>query len=189
MSSSSTPSFPFQTEAYVARADATAHPTLEPVTYTSLGPHEVLVSIVAVSICHTDLRAISGSFHLKPPLIPGHEGAGTVLSTGSQVTYVQPGDAVVLTYSSCGACRRCLKGQQAFCDELLRKNFTGTAEGVVRDGEGKHLKGGFFGQSSMCRVALVSEESCVKVDVKNKGELEVCASLGCGIMTGAGSIM
>ncbi|KAK4501534.1 hypothetical protein PRZ48_007343 [Zasmidium cellare] len=185
---SQTPTFPFKTEAYIARSGATSHPALEPVTYNSLKPDEVLVSIAAVSICHTDIRAIHGDFRTELPMIPGHEGSGTVLATGSQVTYVEPGDAVVLAYSSCGSCRRCIMGKNAFCDGLVEMNFAGSGEGVVKDEQGSSVKGSFFGQSSMSRVALVHESSCVKVDVKDRRELELCASLGCGIMTGAGSI-
>ncbi|KAF2170880.1 hypothetical protein M409DRAFT_18852 [Zasmidium cellare ATCC 36951] len=189
MATSNPITFPFATEAYIARPNAPSPPVLEPITYSALQPTEVLVSIAAVSICHTDLRAISGDFHLKPPMIPGHEGSGTVLATGSQVTYVEAGDSVVLAYASCGRCRRCVLGKNAFCDGLVGMNFAGSGDGVVRDGDGGHVKGGFFGQSSMSRVALVHESSCVKVDVEDKRELELCASLGCGIQTGAGSIL
>lgn len=80
-------------------------------------------------------------------------------------------------------------GKSAYCDSLMKMNFVGSDEGTVKDEDGAHVKGRFFGQSSMSRVALVHERSCVKVVVENRKELELFASLGCGIMTGAGTIL
>ena len=43
------------------------------------GPGQILVTVAACSICHTDLHAASGDWPVKPrlPLIPGHEGVGS----------------------------------------------------------------------------------------------------------------
>lgn len=166
---------------------------LEKVVYPSPGPHEVLVDVVAASICHTDVRAAAGDFFLAPPLIIGHEGSGYVRSVGPEVNYVEPGDAVVLAFASCMKCRRCRRGQNAYCDRLFPLNFSGKRDDgsavatAVRDGSMIH--GFFFGQSSMARVAMVREESCVRVGHVSIEELRKCASLGCGIQTGAGTIM
>lgn len=179
------------TEAYVARPPAP--PTLETITYPPLTAHEVLVDIAAASICHTDVRAARGDFFLVPPLIIGHEGAGHVRAVGPGVTYVQPGDAVVLAFASCLQCRRCQRGQNPYCEKLLPLNFSGTREDgeVAAKGDtGDAVKGFFFGQSSMARVAMVREESCVKVGNGISPEvLRKAASLGCGLQTGAGAIM
>ncbi|KAK4569873.1 hypothetical protein LTR86_002842 [Recurvomyces mirabilis] len=179
-----------KTEAWVARADNELN--LETVTYLPPGPKEVLVSILAASVCHSDVRAAQGTFHLKPPLILGHEGSGYVQAVGSDVTYVTPGDAVVLAYSSCGECRRCQAGKAAYCQDLFGLNFSGRREdGVnpVRDVKGDEVNGLFFGQSSMARVALVRERSCVKIPTPcPKDELKLFAALGCGVQTGAGAI-
>lgn len=188
------------TEAYVARPPAP--PALEKVTYPALGPHEVLVDMVAASICHSDVRAAAGEFFLPPPLILGHEGSGYVRAVGPEVTYVHPGDAVVLAFASCLACRRCQRGQNAYCDRLFPMNFGGkrddgspvaTAleqeEGGGGGGGGGAVNGFFFGQSSMARIAMVREESCVQVGDVSREDLRKCASLGCGIQTGAGAIM
>ncbi|GAB7362192.1 hypothetical protein MBLNU230_g2218t1 [Neophaeotheca triangularis] len=189
-----------QTQAYVARP-ATTGTTLETVHLAAPGPHELLVDIAAASVCHTDVRAAQGTFHLGAPLILGHEGAGIVRSTGSAVSYVQPGDRVVLSYASCGMCRRCVGGKNAYCDELMPVGFggrryaglgsvKGEGEVVVRDEKGELINGLFFGQSSMSRVALVHESACVKVGAATtKEELKLFASLGCGIQTGAGAIL
>lgn len=180
------------TQAYVCRPPAP--PTLESVTYPPPGAHEVLVDMVGASICHSDVRAAAGAFFLPPPLILGHEGSGYVRAIGSGVTYVQPGDAVVLAFASCMQCRRCTMGQNPYCDKLFPLNFGGkTEEGqpaatATGSDEGP-VNGFFFGQSSMARVALVREASCVKIGDVNREELRMCAPLGCGLQTGAGAIM
>ncbi|KAK5108286.1 hypothetical protein LTR62_008601 [Meristemomyces frigidus] len=175
------------TEAWVARPNNKLN--LESIHYSTLAPHEVLVDIVAASLCHTDIRTAAGTFHLSPPLILGHEASGYVRSVGSSVTYVHPGDAVVLAYASCGECRRCEMGKVAYCEQLFQLNFSGR-EGAAHDVEGKEVHGLFFGQSSMARVALVRERSCVRISSPcSREELRGFASLGCGVQTGAGAIM
>ena len=179
------------TEAYVARPDKSLK--LEQVTYAELEGNEVLVDIVSCSVCHSDVKAANGSFHMKPPLIIGHEAAGYVKSIGSTVTYVQPGDAVVLAFASCEQCRRCNSGRSPYCENMFGLNFTGKRSGsgkgvVTSDGAGEEVKGLFFGQSSMSRTALVRESCCVKVECERE-ELVLFASLGCGIETGAGAIL
>ncbi|KAK1074326.1 hypothetical protein LTR12_002182 [Friedmanniomyces endolithicus] len=182
---------PTKTEAYIAR---TTSLKLEPVTYPDPAPTEILVDIVAASLCHSDVRASQGTFHMKPPLILGHEGAGYVRSIGSGVTYVKPGDAVILSFASCGSCRRCEAGREPYCERLFPLNFLGEREGEglqeeIVDGRGEGVKGLFFGQSSLSRVALVRERSCVKVEGEvGREDLRRFASLGCGVQTGAGAI-
>lgn len=178
------------TEAYVCRPPAA--PILETISYPSLGPHEVLVDIVAASICHSDVRAAAGTFFLPPPLILGHEGSGYIRAIGSQVTYVSPRDAVVLAFASCMQCRRCTAGKNPYCDKLIPLNFGGKTEDglpAATSHTSEAVNGFFFGQSSMARIALARESSCVKIGHVSREELKLCASLGCGLQTGAGAIM
>lgn len=165
---------------------------LENVKYADLDANDVLVDIAAASICHTDVKAAEGVFHMKPPMIIGHEAAGYVKEVGSAVTYVKPGDAVVLAFAWCGACRRCMSGKQPYCEKLWELNFGGKRDdgsvAVTAEQDGVELNGLFFGQSSMSRAALVRENCCVKIDC-SKTELQLFASLGCGIQTGAGAIL
>ncbi|KAK5680977.1 hypothetical protein LTS10_006737 [Elasticomyces elasticus] len=181
---------PTHTSAWVARSSSLK---LEQITYADLAADEVLVDIVAASVCHSDVRAAQGVFHMKPPLILGHEGSGYVRQIGSGVDYVKAGDAVILAFTSCGECRRCRVGREPYCDRMYELNFTGRRDdGVqpVTDGRGESVNGLFFGQSSMSRVALVRERSCVKVEGDvGKEELRLFASLGCGVQTGAGAIL
>src|ERR671939_981450 len=64
---------------------------------------EVLVRVVGTGICHTDLLARDAAPWPLPAVL-GHEGAGVVERVGERVTAVRPGDRVVLSFLSCGAC-------------------------------------------------------------------------------------
>jgi aryl-alcohol dehydrogenase len=154
---------PTTTQAYVARLGDGGGVKLENITYDSPAAHEALVDVVAFSICHTDIRTAEGNFHVKPPIVLGHEATAIVREIGPEVDYVKEGDKVVLAYASCGRCRRCLMGRQPYCEEVAGMNFGGRREGkegefVARDEKGEGVEALFFGHSSMGRVALVREE-------------------------------
>ena len=70
-------------------------------------PDEVLVRLVAVGLCHTDLSVRSGAIPFPLPGVVGHEGAGVVETVGSEIRRVQPGDHVLLSFTSCGRCVNC----------------------------------------------------------------------------------
>lgn len=187
---------PLQTQAYVARGPTAASPPdpllkLEGVYLSDLQDKDVLIETVAVGICHTDIKAAQGEFLQKPPMIPGHEGSGYVKKIGAKVTLVKPGDAVILSYASCMACRFCSSGRNAYCDRIVDWNFSGKrldGSSAVTDKDGHPLNALFFGQSSMGRLAVVHENSCVQVE-GTKEELKTLAPLGCGIQTGFGCVL
>lgn len=81
------------------------------------GPGEVLVKMMASGVCHSDWHVIKGDFpHIATPLVLGHEGSGIVESTGTGVTYVQPGDHVILSWKGgCGRCEMCHQGWPGVC--------------------------------------------------------------------------
>jgi NADPH:quinone reductase len=60
------------------------------------GPDEIVVGIEAAAVNYPDLLIMSGDYQVKwpLPLIPGSEYAGTVLSVGSSVQALSPGDRV-----------------------------------------------------------------------------------------------
>lgn len=53
--------------------------------------------------------------------------------------------------------------------------------------DGTKVHGQFFGQSSMSKLAVVTEASVIKVDARPK-ELRTLPPLGCGYLTGAGTV-
>lgn len=166
---------------------------LHEVELDELREHEVLVEIVATGMCHTDLSAASGSIPFPLPGVLGHEGAGRVLQVGANVERTKVGDAALLTFTSCGNCRSCRAGHPAHCDYHLPWNLLGgrRADGssTVRWSEGP-LNAHFFGQSSFARHAVVDERSILPLPASTTdAELVQLAPLGCGLQTGAGTVL
>ncbi|RYP52448.1 hypothetical protein DL768_002371 [Monosporascus sp. mg162] len=64
-----------------------------------LSDNQVLVKIQGASINYRDVLIPQGNypFDLKPDVVPGSDGAGTVLAVGKHVTRFKPGDKVVTT--------------------------------------------------------------------------------------------
>jgi aryl-alcohol dehydrogenase len=153
-----------------------------------LRPDEVLVRLVATGICHTDLTVQSGAVPAPPPLVLGHEGSGVVERLGSGVTDLQPGDAVGMSFMSCGNCGSCHAHHPAGCDQFMALNFSGLrGDGTSALGEGAIVVGGhFFGQSSFARYSVANRRNVVKVggDVP----LELAGPFGCAFQTGAGAM-
>lgn len=164
--------------------------TIEQVELADPGPGQVLVRIVGAGHCHTDLLPRSGMLPIPMPVIAGHEGSGVVEAVGIGVTSVQPGDHVVLSFASCGGCHPCGDGHPASCDLFAPMNlFGGTLDGsvVARDASGAPVSARWFGQSSFASHALATVQNVVKIDTDLP--LELMGPLGCGIQTGAGSVL
>jgi aryl-alcohol dehydrogenase len=180
--------FPLQITAAVARSPKSLF-SLESISLSAPRADEVLVKLVATGMCHTDLAGRDAELPVPLPAVFGHEGAGVVEMVGANVTYVQPGDHVVLSYLSCGTCRQCEGGEPAAC-----VNFAALCFGGAR-GDGTHalcghdgsvLSDRFFGQSSFAPYAVVNERGLVKV--RTDAPLELLGPLGCGVTTGAGTV-
>jgi len=79
---------------------------------------EVLVRVRACGICGSDVHGYTGATGRRiPPLVMGHEAAGSIERVGSAVTGFAPGDRV--TFDStvyCGACEFCRRGDVNLCD-------------------------------------------------------------------------
>jgi aryl-alcohol dehydrogenase len=162
---------------------------LEPVELAGPRPDEVLVEIVAAGMCHTDLL-VRDSRPDSLPAVLGHEGAGIVRETGSEVRGVAPGDSVVLSFPSCGSCRRCLTGRSAYCDIIAELKFgCRRRDGSVAttDAHDRPVGDHFFGQSSFGTLAVASARSVVKVPADV--DLRIAGPLACGVQTGAGTIL
>lgn len=153
------------------------------------GPGQVRVEIHACGVCHTDMVMEEGHLPVPFPVIFGHEGAGIVEAVGPGVTEVAPGDAVLLSFHSCGACPACADHQPGYCREFVPRNFLGALGpdegGVHRDGA--KIGSNIFGQSAFASYALAHADNVVKVDADLP--LALLAPLGCGIQTGAGTVM
>ena len=82
------------------------------------GPGEVLVRVAACGICGSDIHGYDGSTGRRiPPIVMGHEAAGTVCAWGEGVTGFANDDRV--TFDStvyCGSCTPCLRGELNLCE-------------------------------------------------------------------------
>nr|MDT0663936.1 alcohol dehydrogenase catalytic domain-containing protein [Micromonospora sp. DSM 115978] len=162
---------------------------LEEIELDPPGPGEVLVRVVGAGMCHTDVvPRLAGSFS-PPPIITGHEGSGVVEAVGEGVQHVSVGDHVVLSFDSCGDCVNCRRGVPPYCDTFLVRNMLGRrldGSTGVRDAAGGEISSRWFGQSSFASHCLANERNVVVVD--RDLPLELLGPLGCGILTGAGSV-
>ncbi|RMR03603.1 Benzyl alcohol dehydrogenase [Pseudomonas savastanoi pv. glycinea] len=154
-------------------------------------PDEVRVRVVATGVCHTDMVVRDQLFPTPLPIVLGHEGAGVVESVGSAVTTIVPGDHVVMTYMSCGLCLPCETGHPAHCSNMHPLNFgggrlDGSTSTCSCEGNAP-IHDHFFGQSSFSTYVVANERNVVKVS--KKAPLELLGPLGCGIQTGAGSVL
>ena len=99
---------------------------LEQVAVPSAGPGEIVVQVGAALTCGTDLKVFRRGYHAamgKPPMLFGHEVAGTIVELGEGVSTFQVGDRVVpLNSAPCDRCFFCTHGQQNLCEDLLFNN-------------------------------------------------------------------
>ncbi|WP_168073867.1 NAD(P)-dependent alcohol dehydrogenase [Caulobacter sp. SSI4214] len=150
---------------------------------------EVLVRIVATGVCHTDISVRDQHLPVQLPAVLGHEGAGVIEQVGPDVTTLKPGDHVVLTMTHCGKCDQCVAGHTVYCDQIMPLNFGGRRQDgtATLTHEGHPISGCFFGQSSFATHALASERNAVRVP--SDVDLALLGPLGCGIQTGAGTVI
>ena len=148
---------------------------------------EVLVRVAASGICRTDIDLCDDWDETEGAVVLGHEGAGVVERVGGTVKGVKIGDHVILSYQSCGHCRSCRSGRPAHCKYLYEANFgfqrLDGSNALHRSG----VRGHFFGQSSFATYSLATERNLVKVS--KDLPLQLLAPLGCGLQTGAGTVM
>jgi aryl-alcohol dehydrogenase len=176
------------TKAAVLAAPQTSF-AVQDVELADIRANEVLVRLVATGLCHTDLSVWAGGVPFPLPGVLGHEGAGVVEEVGSSVVGMKPGDKVVLSYTSCGECGACHDGHPAYCSSWLQRNlFSGAREdgSATITQRGKPLGGHFFAQSSFANHAIAEQRNTVVVDAD--ADLVQLAPLGCGVMTGFGSV-
>ena len=162
---------------------------VEAVTIDAPRPTEVLMRFTASGICHTDLTGKASWPAAQSPMVFGHEGAGVVEAVGAAVSQLRTGDTVVASFRSCRECDHCRDGWLPYCRLHGQLNFRGSrADGSTSLGlSGARVYSGFFGQSSFATHALVEAESLIRVD--ERMPLHLAAPLGCGVQTGAGTVL
>jgi S-(hydroxymethyl)glutathione dehydrogenase/alcohol dehydrogenase len=160
--------------------------TLEEVELETPRRGEVRVRMVASGVCHSCLHVIDGSLSGIPmPMVLGDEGAGIVEEVGPDITQIQPGDHVIISWTlGCSRCRSCLRGRPAICEHQ-------PAFGVFADGTTRMRRGGapvyHFGPATYAPEIVVPEGSVVKI--RTDMPLDKAALIGCSVMTGVGAVI
>ncbi|WP_280425966.1 S-(hydroxymethyl)mycothiol dehydrogenase [Nocardia carnea] len=143
------------------------------------GPGEVVVSVAACGVCHTDLTYREGGINDEFPFLLGHEAAGTVDSVGEGVDSVAVGDFVVLNWRAvCGSCRACKRGRPQYCFDT----FNAAQKMTLTDGTELTPA---LGIGAFAEKTLVHAGQCTKVDAA--ADPAVAGLIGCGVMAGLGA--
>jgi L-iditol 2-dehydrogenase len=89
---------------------------------------EVVIQVEAATTCGTDLKVWRRGGHAKMlnlPTLFGHEGSGTIVAVGADVTNWQVGDRVVANNSApCMKCFFCQRQEYSLCPHLTWNNGT-----------------------------------------------------------------
>jgi S-(hydroxymethyl)glutathione dehydrogenase/alcohol dehydrogenase len=152
-------------------------------------PGEVVVRMVAVGVCGTDLHSYKGEWDRPTPIVLGHEGAGVVEGVGDEVERVRVGDRVVLSWApGCGGCGACRRNRPAACGPLStaigRGTLLGGRTGLSLDGETVY-RGTATGALAEQVVVAADAAMLLGDDVP----LEHAALLGCAALTGVGAVL
>jgi len=171
---------------------AVFHETGQPLAITevpdpSAGPGEVLIEIAGCGLCHTDLHYLDHGVKTfkAPPIILGHEPAGTIVVLGEGVADFSVGDRVLIpAVLSCGRCAYCRQGRESLCDRMIML--------------GNHIDGAYAERIALPASELIAvpdelslEQVCVVADavstpyhaVKDRGRVrpgDTVAVVGCG---------
>lgn len=103
------------------------------------GGGEVAVAVALGGICGSDLhyyhRGSVGDFHVREPMVLGHEVVGHVVATGPGVDGLAVGAPVAIHPATpCGACPECARDHRNVC---ARSRYLGSAARTP------HVQGGF----------------------------------------------
>ena len=164
--------------------------TIETVELADPKANEVMIKVVAVGFCHSDLHVFLGEIPVPLPIVLGHETAGVVEKVGPGVTKVKPGDRVVCVWMvPCGKCFQCLNGRPNICEG----NFAAFLGGNLVDGtsrmtgkDGTRIGQAFF-VSGFSTYTVIPEDGAIPLhkDIP----FEQACQLGCSIPTGWGSVV
>ena len=163
--------------------------SIDEIEVSDPAPDEVLVWIKASGICHTDYDSLSWGKRM----ILGHEGAGIVVKTGHLVNHVSHGDHVILNWAiPCHECFQCMAGRKHLCERnsfVLAGNSSFSAGHAHPEGTQYRSKPipRSFNLGTLSEFALVKQSAVVAIP--KSVPFPSAAIVGCGVMTGYGSVM
>lgn len=131
------------------------------------GPHQVVLRLHSSGVCHSQLHQMQRE--RQAPLLLGHEGTGTVVATGRDVTHVAPGDTAIVTWVPRAPERG---GRPPAATTLeLPDGSTAVCQAVF----------------TWADHTLADEQYVVRVP--DTTPLDVSSIVGCAVMTGAGAVL
>jgi len=97
---------------------------LDEVPLPTFGDSEVLIKVLRIGICGTDLHIYKwdawAQQMIPVPMVVGHEFVGTIAAVGSNVKDFHEGDIVSGEgHVVCGRCRNCLAGRRHLCKDTV----------------------------------------------------------------------
>ena len=140
--------------------------SIEEVTLPDPGPHQVLIKQHASGICHSQLHEMHQP--RRSALLLGHESTGVVLQSGSQVSHVQPGDTVLVTWVP----------RDVTATDRIPEGF------AVQLADGRKAKTGTV--FTWADHTIADEQYVVKV--ASGKTRDVTSIIGCAVMTGSGAV-
>ena len=145
--------------------------------------NEVRIKISACAICKSDVSYIKGLWGGRLPMIVGHEASGTIVEVGSNVQSLHIGDRVVISLIRyCGNCFFCLKGEMPLCEA----SFNFFDKSPIKSKEGRRIYQGLK-TAAFAEEVIVDKSQVVKIPADLP--FVQASLLGCGIMTGVGSVL
>jgi L-iditol 2-dehydrogenase len=105
-------------KALVKYAPGRGNVDIQEVEEPRCGDKQIKLEIAYCGICGTDLHVLHDTFRNYPPVILGHEFAGTVVEIGTHANGVTLGERVTglgATAVTCGHCQYCRSGYFIFC--------------------------------------------------------------------------
>ncbi|HEX9007095.1 MAG TPA: zinc-dependent alcohol dehydrogenase family protein [Bacteroidota bacterium] len=95
------------------------HLSVRSLELRKLQPGELLVKVEACGVCGTDVHIVEGTSRSTPPVVLGHEYAGTVADAGQGSGPALVGTRVAVDPNvSCGTCYYCRRGLVHLCKNL-----------------------------------------------------------------------
>ena len=169
---------------------AVFHEPLKPLTIETIDiddpiGKETIVRTVASGVCGSDAHIIDGFIPgIRGPLVLGHEAAGIVEEIGPDVSFVKPGDHVIICPSIwCGECETCLRGYPYLCENRQMRTPDQPARLSM---QGKPVAQ-FTNVASFAERMMITERGLLKIE--DELPLETAALIGCGILTGLGAVL
>ena len=164
--------------------------SIEDLNLSNPKTNEVLVKIDAFGICHSDYHVVTGLAKQELPVVLGHEGAGTVIEVGDQVTNVEVGQNVLLNwFPYCKRCPQCMVGNTNHCKTYMKmlgqgKMLDGTSR--LTDSAGKPVLQ-LSGLACWATHVVVPDIICTKMPKEMPPEIS--SLIGCAVTTGVGAVL